>query len=431
MNLYEELEARGLIHQVTDPFLRQYLNENKVTVYSGIDPTSDSLHVGNLLGLVTLRRFQRAGHRVIAVVGGATGMIGDPSGKNQERLLLNAQQIEKNVEGISRVISRFIDFEENASSRTLLINNFNWFKEITVVEFLRDVGKHFTVNYMLAKESVQSRIEDREHGLSYTEFSYMILQAYDFYILNKENGCNLQVGGSDQWGNITAGIELIRRKNAHQDLEKTPAFGFTWPLVTKADGTKFGKSESGSIWLSEDKTSPYQFYQFFLRTPDQDVIKYLRYFTFLSLEEIQSLENLLKSAPEKRDAQTALAKELTVLVHGEDEFRKVQAASSSLFNGDITELDIQTLNELISNAPSTAKFKKDLELSISIVDLLVETKLVNSKGQARQDIQGGGIYLNNQRVTDATLKVGVIHLVHEKYIFLRKGKKNYHSIIFS
>jgi tyrosyl-tRNA synthetase len=283
---------------------------------------------------------------------------------------------------------------------------------------------------MLAKDSVQGRLNDREHGISYTEFSYMILQAYDFYVLNKEKACNLQLGGSDQWGNITAGVELIRRKNASLKTETQPVFGLTWPLVTKTDGTKFGKTESGTVWLSADKTSPYEFYQFFLRTPDQDVIKYLKYFTFLSLEEIARLENSVKTAPEKREAQMALAQELTMLVHGEEELKKAQGSSSSFFNANLSELDPQALANVVANAPSTEKPIKDLETGISIVDLLVETKLVTSKGQARQDIQGGGIYLNNQRVSDLALKLGLNDLVHGKYILLRKGKKNYHSVVF-
>ena len=428
MELYEDLVARGLIHQITDPKAGEYLNQKKLTVYSGIDPTSDSLHVGHLLGLVTLRRLQKAGHKIIALVGGATGAIGDPSGKTQERQLLTPEQIDRNVEGISLIISRFLDLR---SSSTLLLNNLDWFKDLSIVEFLRDVGKHFTVNYMIAKDSVQSRLQDREHGLSFTEFTYMIFQAYDFYYLNQKYDCTLQVGGADQWGNITAGIELIRRKAALQKGGAEPVFAITWPLVTKADGTKFGKTESGTIWLSSDKTKIYDFYQFFLRTQDKEVIQFLNYFTFLPLEEIQRLQKTVEVSPEKREAQNVLAREMTVLVHGEEEYQKVQKASSSLFTVDFSQIDAESLEELVKNAPSTTKPRNLLDAGISIVDLLVEVKLVSSKGQARNDIQGGGIYLNNQRVDDVAFKVGADSLVAGRYMILRKGKKNYHTIIYS
>jgi len=427
MMLFEELKARGLIHQVTDPKIQEVLNRPPVTAFVGIDPTSDSLHVGNLLVLVTLRRLQLAGHKIILLVGGATGFIGDPSGKTQERQLLDSHLIEKNIQGIGRVISRFISVDGN---QTKMVNNWDWFKEFSILDFLRDAGKHFTVNYMTAKESVQTRLQDREHGLSYTEFSYMLLQAYDFYYLNKHYGCNLQLGGADQWGNITAGIELIRRKSAAQNLPGGSVYGCTWPLVTKADGSKFGKSESGNVWLSEDKTKPYDFYQFFLRTQDTEVIQFLKYFTFLSLEQIEEYRLAVERNPEKREAQAVLARELTVLVHGEDEFQKAQKASASFFSSDPMQMSSEMLEQLIAHSPSTSKTKGSLESGIFIVDLLVETQLVSSKSQARKDIQGGGIYLNDQRVDDVHLKIHPDHLVANQYVILRKGKKTYHIVQF-
>ena len=430
MNLFSDLKARGLIYQSTDPSLESELNSRSMTVYAGFDPSSDSLHAGNLLALLTLKRFQEAGHRVIAIVGGATGMIGDPSGKTSERNLLDAAQIDHNVQGIKKVISRFLDFEETEKS-ALLLNNLDWFKNFSVIDFLRDVGKHFTVNYMVAKDSVKARLEDREQGLSFTEFSYMILQGYDFWHLNKEFGCDIQLGGSDQWGNITAGVELIRRKSAKLDQDRPSAFGMTWPLMTKSDGTKFGKSESGAVWLTSDKTSVFDFYQFFIRSTDQDVIKYLLCFTFLPTEEIERLALSVKTAPEKREAQTTLARELTRLVHGEEELKKVEASSQALYKE--VEPGILSSNEFtqwIANMPSTEKKKEDLQTGLTLVDLLAETQLSSSKGQARQDIQGGGIYLNGKRVAQGSEKLSLDQLLHGQYLVLRKGKKTFHSVVF-
>jgi tyrosyl-tRNA synthetase len=330
MTLYQDLEARGIVKQVTDPDLSAKLASAKLTLYCGFDPTSDSLHVGSLLPLLTLKRFQQAGHRCIAVVGGATGMIGDPSGKTQERSLLGPEQLAHNVQGIRQTISRFLDFDGPNAAK--LANNADWFRDVSYIDFLRDVGKHFTINHMVAKESVRARLEDREHGISYTEFSYMLLQAYDFYVLNQRENCTLQIGGSDQWGNITAGIELIRRMHAakggpeERKDERTDVFGLTHPLVSKADGTKFGKTEKGTVWLDPKRTSPYQFYQFFIQTTDADAPTFLRFFTFLSVDEIASLENSIKTEPEKRLAQQVLARELTRLVHGEAELARAEKA---------------------------------------------------------------------------------------------------------
>jgi tyrosyl-tRNA synthetase len=427
MNLYQDLEARGILKQVTDPALAQTMAKGPVTVYAGFDPSSDSLHVGSLLPLLTLKRFQAAGHKVIAVVGGATGMIGDPSGKAGERSLLTSEQIARNQVGITQVISKFLDLK--GANRAMIVNNAVWFKDFSFVDFLRDVGKHFTVNHMMAKESVRARLEDREHGISYTEFSYMLLQAYDFYVLNKREGCRLQIGGSDQWGNITAGIELIRRMRAAQGETGEEVYGLTHPLVTKADGTKFGKSESGNVWLDREKTSPYELYQFFIQTADADVATYLKFFSFEPVSRIAELENTLKTAPEKREAQRALATELTRMIHGEDEVRRTEKASQALFGTEIRELDAKTLLSVLAGAPSTQKPRSALDgAGWPLVDALVETGLCPSKGQARKDLAAGGIYVNNERVADAAAVITAQSLIAGKYVVLRKGKKTYHLV---
>ena len=441
LSLFADLEARGIVKQITSPQLSQRLAAQPITLYAGFDPTSDALHVGSLLPLLTLRRFQMAGHRPIAVVGGATGMIGDPSGKSQERNLLTDEQIQKNVEGIRSVISKFLDM--TGPNAATIVNNSDWFRTLSFIHFLRDIGKHFTVNHMVAKESVRARLEDREHGISYTEFSYMLLQAYDFHHLHETQKCELQIGGSDQWGNITAGIELIRRIRVAKDPEAAQAagldadhapevFGLTHPLVSKADGTKFGKTESGTIWLDPKKTSPYRFYQFFIQTSDADVMTYLKFFTFLSHDQLREIEASLQISPEKRTAQTILAQELTRLVHGEVELKKAEKATHALFGESIRELDETTLMDVLSGAPSTLKSMSSLAdtSALALLDLLVETQLCPSKGQARKDVQAGGIYLNNERVTDAILNIQPLHLLADRYVVLRKGKKNYHWVKF-
>lgn len=436
--LFHDLSFRGLVKQVTAPEL--LTTTEPLTLYCGFDPTSDSLHVGSLLPLLALKRFQDAGHKVIALVGGATGMIGDPSGKSQERKLLDAETLKKNEAGISAVIARFLKLD--GPNGAVIVNNYDWFQGLGFIEFLRDVGKHFTVNHMMAKESVRARLEDRDHGISYTEFSYMLLQAYDFYVLSQRYGCNLQIGGSDQWGNITAGIELIRRIQAHKlgrelkEEDRDTAFGMTMPLVSKSDGTKFGKSESGTIWLTEDKTSPYQLYQFFLQTSDADVSIYLRYFTFLSREEIHALEKLLASAPEKREAQTRLAQEMVKLVHGPEALEKALSATQALFGGsssagDLKSLSLEALLQSFEGAPTSEQPLSRIQSApIPVIDLLVESGLCPSKGQARKDIQGGGIYLNNDRMEDVALGVTAENLLTQSLLILRKGKKNYHLIKF-
>ena len=430
--LFGDLEFRDLVKQVTSPDLGKKLSEQSMTLYCGFDPTSDSLHIGSLLPLMTLKRFQNAGHKVIAVVGGATGMIGDPSGKSQERSLLNQEQLTKNQAGITNVISNFLDLK--GANPAVVVNNFDWFKNLSFVDFLRDIGKHFTVNHMTAKESVRARLEDREHGISYTEFSYMLLQAYDFYHLYKEKGCNLQIGGSDQWGNITAGTDLIRKIAAHGETPTEAhevAFGLTHPLVNKADGTKFGKTEQGTVWLSANRTSPYQLYQFLIQTADADVIGYLKYFSFLSHAEIITLETSTKTEPEKRAAQNALAREVTKLVHGEAELQRAERATKALFGSEIKELDAKTLKELFAGAPSTEKPKAALAApGISLVDLIAETGLCASKGAAKKDMTAGGIYVNNERITDPAATLNESDLIAGTSVVIRKGKKTYHLVTF-
>jgi len=429
MNLYDELQARGIIKQVTSPALKTAMDAGSVTLYCGFDPTSDSLHVGSLLPLLTLKRFQQAGHKAIAVAGGATGMIGDPSFKAQERSLLTEELLAKNLRGIAVVIEKFLDLEGTNAAR--VVNNYDWIGKFSYVHFLRDVGKHFTVNHMMAKESVRARLEDREHGISYTEFSYMLLQAYDFYHLNQEYGCQLQIGGSDQWGNITAGTELIRRMKAHaqgrevSEGDEDHAFGLTHPLVMKADGTKFGKTESGTVWLDHNKTSPYQFYQFWVQTQDADIGTYLRYFSFKTLAEIEALEAAVKSRPEKREAQTALAREMTELVHGKDALAAAEEATQILFGADPTKASADVLKEIRDSIPQWILSTARVQAGIPLLEALAESGLCQSKGQARKDVDGGGISVNNTKVTDSALALKSEHLLANEYILLRKGKKNY------
>jgi tyrosyl-tRNA synthetase len=427
MSCFQDLQFRGIVKQVTDPELEQALAAGPITLYIGFDPTADTLHVGSLLPLLTLRRFQLAGHKAIAVVGGATGLIGDPSFKAQERNLLDEAQLQRNLAGITKVIERILVLDgENAA---VVVNNFDWFKGISYLQFLRDIGKHFTVNHMIAKESVRARLEDREHGISYTEFSYMLLQAYDYYRLHKDRGCTLQVGGSDQWGNITAGIELTRRMEAADGRPQPKMFGLTHPLVTKADGTKFGKSEQGTVWLDAKRTSAYRLYQFFIQTADADVINYLKYFTFLSHDEIRALEASAQREPEKRAAQQALAREVTKIVHGEEELQRAEAATQALFGTSIRELDESTLLDVMSDAPSTQKPRASLD-GYTLIDALVDGGLCSSKGAARKDIAAGGVYVNNERVSDVAATLKTSDLIGGAHVVLRKGKKNYHLLRF-
>jgi len=426
--LYQDLKDRGLIYQETSEDMANWLKTPR-TFYCGFDPSSDSLHIGSLMPLMTMRRFQLAGHKPIVLLGGATGMIGDPSGKSQERNLLDKEAIEKNIFGISQVIEKFIDLK--GPQGAMVVNNSTWMEKFTFINFLRDVGKYFSVNYMLGKDSVKSRIENRDEGISFTEFSYMLLQSYDFYVLNKNYNCQLQIGGSDQWGNITAGVELIRRMKAANPTatNKDESTGLTLPLVTKADGGKFGKTESGNVWLDGRKTSPYQFFQFFVRIADTEIIKMLMYFSAHSVEEIRELEAQMKAAPEKRIPQNALARELTRLVHGESELNRVEKATQALFSGDLRELDKPMLLEVFSEAPSVKVAKTKIG-EATLVDLLVESGLATSKGNARKDVQGGGIYMNNQKVETEDLVIKSEHLLYQSLLVLRKGKKSYSLVMF-
>ncbi|MED4453199.1 tyrosine--tRNA ligase [Metabacillus fastidiosus] len=414
--LLKELQFRGLINQVTDEEgLDQVLANEKIKLYSGFDPTADSLHIGHLLPVLTLRRFQLHGHHPIALVGGATGLIGDPSGKKAERTL-NTADIVANWSGrIKEQLSRFLDFEAG-NNPAVIANNYDWIGKLDVISFLRDVGKNFGINYMLAKESVQSRIES---GISFTEFSYMILQSYDFLELYQNEKCRLQIGGSDQWGNITAGLELIRKTE-----ENAKAFGLTIPLVTKADGTKFGKTEGGAIWLDREKTSPYEFYQFWINTDDRDVVKYLKFFTFLSQEEIEALEKEVQEAPEKRSAQKALAEEVTKLVHGEESLEQAIKISQALFSGNIQELAAAEIVQGFKDVPS---FKVE-DADINIVELLVQTKISPSKRQAREDVTNGAIYINGERTQDLEKVVTEKDRIENQFTVIRRGKKKYFLI---
>lgn len=422
VDIWEELSWRGLIYQSTERELGELLRKQTFTLYCGFDPTSETLHAGNLVPLISLARFQRAGHRPIAVAGGATGLIGDPSGKAEERQLLTREQIAHNVAGIRAQLEHFVDFNAGKIS-AIMADNASWLDGFNLLNFLRDIGKHFSINEMLSKESVKGRME---HGISYTEFSYQLLQAYDFLHLNKEHDCQLQIGGSDQWGNILAGIELIRR------IRQQPAYGLTFPLITRADGQKFGKSVAGTrCWLDPNRTSPYRFYQFFIQTDDRDVIKYLKYFTFLSRAEIEELEERLKNEPEKRDAQRALARSLTDLVHGHDETVRAEAASQALFGGDLGSLDERTLLEVFEEAPATELPANWLTENHTLVDALVEAKIEASKASAKQSIQGGGIYINNQRVNDIKERLGESWLLHGRHMVVRRGKRNYYMIKFN
>lgn len=440
MSLFQDLKDREIIYQLTDPELEKVLNEaalkgKSVTLYCGFDPTADSLHVGSLFPLLTLRRFQEAGHRPIVVLGGATGMIGDPSFKAQERSLLTLEQVTQNLKGIRTVAEKFLDFDPKKPNAAFIVNNYDFYSQMNVLEFLRTVGKYFTVNLMMGKDSVRARMEDREHGISYTEFSYSLLQAYDFYCLYKKYQCTLQIGASDQWGNITAGTELIRKKISNEEgktlgQESSPAFGLTHPLITKSDGTKFGKTEQGTIWLSAEKTSAYQFYQFFISSPDDRVILWLKFLTFLPMKQILELENQVKSAPEKKEAQLTLAREITRLVHGEEALKRAESATKALFGTEIKELDAGTLNEVFGDTPTTEFATHELEAGIPLIDLLVKTTLFQSKGAARKEIPAGGVYVNNERITDAAFMVNRNHLIAERAIVLRKGKKTYHVVRF-
>ncbi|WFA22723.1 tyrosine--tRNA ligase [Paenibacillus mucilaginosus] len=418
MDILSDLEFRGLINQVTDrEGLAKKLAEEPVVLYAGFDPTADSLHIGHLLPLLVLRRFQQAGHIPVALVGGGTGLIGDPSGKAAERTLNPKEVVEEWTQKLRNQLSQFLDFEAQKNPAQTA-NNYDWLSELNVIGFLRDVGKNFTVNYMLAKDSVDSRLEK---GISFTEFSYMILQAYDFQQLNEKRGCTLQIGGSDQWGNITAGLELIGKTNGNQ------AFGLTVPLVTKSDGSKFGKTEGGAVWLNAEKTTPYQFYQFWINTDDNDVVKFLKYFTFLSPDEIGELERQVKEAPEKREAQRVLAKEMTTLVHGAEAAESAIRISTVLFSGDVGSLSGSEIEQAFSDVPST---ELEAGAEIALLDLLVQVKAVPSKRQARQDVESGAVSINGVKTTELDKVVRSADGLEGRFLVIRRGKRNYYLVKF-
>jgi tyrosyl-tRNA synthetase len=418
-NLYDELAWRGMMSESTDG-LSDLLAREPVTAYIGFDPTASSLHVGSLLTVMGLARLQRFGHNPIAIVGGGTGMIGDPSGKSQERKLLSRDQLEENVAGIKRQLERFLDFDAGPN-RARIVNNAEWLASFDLLGFLRDTGKYFTVNYMLQKESVSRRLESEE-GISYTEFSYLLLQARDFLELSDRYGCALQMGGSDQWGNITAGIDLIRR------LRGKKAHGLVWPLMTTASGGKFGKTEAGTIWLDPERTSPFQLYQFWLNTEDRDVVSYLKLFTFLDRAAIGELEAATKSAPEKREAQRVLAREVTTLVHGAGEVEKAVRGSEQLFSKNAFDLPVEALLSSLSDAPSTNVTMQMIGEERPIVQWLVETKLASSRSEATRLIRGGGIYVNDVAVTDEKQRLTPGDVWQNVLVVLGKGRRSKHVL---
>lgn len=427
MNFIEELTWRGMIHSIM-PGTEEQLNKEMTTAYLGIDPTADSLHIGHLCGVMMLRHFQRCGHKPLALIGGATGMIGDPSGKSAERNLLDEATLRHNQEAIKNQLSRFLDFDSDAPNRAELVNNYDWMKDFSFLDFAREIGKHITVNYMMAKDSVQKRLNgEARDGLSFTEFTYQLLQGYDFMHLYESKGCRLQLGGSDQWGNITTGTELIRRKLSGE------AYALTCPLITKADGGKFGKTESGNIWLDARYTSPYKFYQFWLNVGDADAEKYLKIFTFLSKEEIEALAEEHAKDPGMRPLQKKLAEEVTVMVHGREAYDAAVAASKILFSNSAVEelhsLDEQTLLDVFEGVPRFEVSRARIEEGIPVLDFLAgDTAVFPSKGEARKMIQGNGVSINKGKVTDPATTIGTDHLLGGKYILAQKGKKNYYLI---
>ena len=420
MNVLDELHWRALVADCTDlSQLSERLQRQPLTLYAGFDPTADSLHVGNLVPLLGLRRFQLLGQHPIALAGGATGSIGDPSGKAQERQLLTPEVLEHNIGRIKEQLRRLLDFETKSNPARLL-DNATWTRSVSYLDFLRDIGKHFSVNQMVAKESVRARMEDREAGISYTEFSYMLLQAFDFYVLCRDYDCELQIGGSDQWGNITAGIELARKKLGRS------VFGLTLPLITNADGSKFGKTVAGAVWLDPQRTSIYKFYQFWIRTDDRDVVRYLKFFTFMSRDEIAQLEQEHTKNPGGRIAHKALAKAVTELVHGPEPTTEAIRASEILFGGDLAGVQEKTFEEIVGEVPTKELGRTQLSgAGMPLVEALVFCGLAASKGQARKDIEGGGVYINNVREAGPQRAITLNDLLFGKYLLLRKGKRNY------
>jgi tyrosyl-tRNA synthetase len=420
MNLIEELRRRGMVQDIM-PGTEDQLKKEMTTGYIGFDPTADSLHIGSLVPILLLVHFQRAGHKPIALVGGATGMIGDPSGKSEERNLLNEETLQKNLNGIRKQLEKYLDFDQSRPNAAELVNNYDWFRGISFIEFLREAGKHITVNYMMAKDSVKKRIEG-EVGLSYTEFAYQLMQGYDFYWLYRHKNCKLQMGGSDQWGNMTTGTELIRRKNAGE------AYVFTCPLITKADGTKFGKTEKGNVWLDPEKTSPYQFYQFWLNAADADAEKWIWIFTFLTPDVIEELLEEHRKDASARVLQKRLAKEVTIFVHGEEEYRKAVETTDKLFanqSAPATSLSIEDLEGMEGVVKFDFSLDK-LRAGTDVVSFLAEAGIFPSKGEARKMVQNGGVSINREKVSDTNMKVEESLLLHNKYLLVQKGKKHYY-----
>ncbi|WP_120274243.1 tyrosine--tRNA ligase [Mangrovibacterium diazotrophicum] len=428
MNFVEELSWRGMLHDMM-PGTEEQLKKEMTTAYVGFDPTAESLHIGSLAPIMLLKRFQLAGHKPVALVGGATGMIGDPSGKSQERNLLNEETLERNLAGIRKQLEKFLDFDSDAENKAVMVNNYDWMKDISFLEFIRDVGKHITVNYMMAKDSVKKRFSSESKvGMSFTEFTYQLVQGFDFYWLNQNMNCKLQMGGSDQWGNITTGTELIRRKSDGE------AFALTIPLIKKADGTKFGKTESGNVWLDPNMTSPYKFYQFWLNTSDEDAESYIKIFTLLDKAEIDALIAAHREAPHERNLQRRLAEEITVLVHSQEDLEMAVEASQILFGRGTAE-SLRRLNEstflsVFEGVPQFTVSKADLSAGVNVVDLLADHAAVfPSKGELRRTMKGNGLSINKDKFSDQDAMINEDYLIGGKYILVQKGKKNYFLLI--
>lgn len=428
INFVKELEWRGMINNMM-PGTEEQLNKEMTSAYVGIDPTADSLHIGHLVGIMMLKHLQRAGHRPIALIGGATGMIGDPSMKSQERVLIDEVTLRHNQECLRKQLEKFLDFNSGAPNAAILVNNYDWMKNYSFLQFIRDVGKHLTVNYMMAKDSVKKRLAaNADHGMSFTEFSYQLLQGYDFLYLYEHEGCRLQMGGSDQWGNITTGTELIRRMNGGE------AFAITCPLITKADGTKFGKTEGGNVWLDPKRTSPYKFYQFWLNVSDEDAAKYIKIFTDLTQEEIAKLEEEQATDPGLRPLQKRLAKEITTMVHSAADYEMAVEASQILFsnkaNDILHKIDESTLLSVFEGVPQFEISKAKLEEGIPAISLLTdEAAVFPSKGEMKKMTQGGGVSINKEKLTDQNATIGTADLLNGKYILAQRGKKNYYLLI--
>src|SRR5690554_900750 len=428
MNFVEDLQWRGMLHDIM-PGTEEQLGKEQTSAYLGIDPTADSLHIGHLVGVMVLKHFQLAGHKPIALIGGATGMIGDPSGKSEERNLLDELTLRHNQDCIKKQLAKFLDFETDAPNAAVLVNNYDWMKDISFLNFIRDIGKHITVNYMMAKDSVKKRLgAESKEGMSFTEFTYQLVQGFDFLWLYQNMNCKLQMGGSDQWGNITTGTELIRRKAGGE------AFALTVPLITKADGTKFGKTEKGNIWLDPERTSPYQFYQFWLNTSDADAEKYIKIFTALNRETISELVDEHQKAPHLRLLQKRLAEEVTVMVHSREEYEMAVEASQILFGKGTAEqlrkLDERTFLAVFEGVPQFNVSKQEIDNGINVIDLLAEkTAVFPSKGELRRTIKGNGLSINQEKIIDENLLINTNYLIGEKYLLAQKGKKNYSLII--